>query len=189
LRSDLSQQPFGKLSVLRFSQTNASLSSQRAAIGIKYVLSRSINSYQQSSLRSFISMSAYIKDSIFGITVNYLTNHRLFPHPEEKSDFQIPSQFLPPNATSSNSPRPRIQSLRSGLSRASTLNVTPPQEDKNFIKESDEDKAIPQDSPEKLTPDDIEKAMNGTGAPEPKAQVSDPNIVGWYSDNDPENPQ
>jgi MFS transporter, DHA1 family, multidrug resistance protein len=133
-------------------------------------------------------MSAYIKDSIFGITVNYLTNHRFFPYPEEKSDFQIPPQFLPPNATSSQLPRPRIQSLRSDLSRASTLNDAPPQENEESTKESDENKAIPQDKPENLTPDDIEKAINGTGATT-TVQLSDPNIVGWYSDNDPENPQ
>ncbi|GAA5993980.1 hypothetical protein JCM11641_006438 [Rhodosporidiobolus odoratus] len=44
-----------------------------------------------------------VRDSVFGQTINYLSKGRIFPYPEQRSDYQVPAHYLA--RTSSNEVR------------------------------------------------------------------------------------
>jgi hypothetical protein len=175
-------------------------------------------------------MSAHIRDSTFGVLLNYFSNHRLFPQLEDKPDFQIPERFLvsTSNLNASQTTRPsksknlsRTTTLRSAAGDREddkkSLNQEIEDDKKSLKREFEDDKKSPSrrfDDDDKrelrdeieeerraeidgqkvrsMNPADIEKAIAGVDEPEKHVKdstVSKNNLVEWYSDDDPENPQ
>lgn len=133
-------------------------------------------------------MSAHIKNSIFGVAVNALSNHKLFSHPEERPDFEIPSKFLLPSTSSSENHSSLSSKQERTFAGNSTITLVA-EETKNVdVDVKKEDNAVKINN---ISPEDLEKAIAGVDEPEKHASspVSDDFLVGWYSDQDPENPQ
>ncbi|KIK66813.1 hypothetical protein GYMLUDRAFT_913154 [Collybiopsis luxurians FD-317 M1] len=102
-----------------------------------------------------------IRDSTAGQVVNFFSNGRLFPYQEQRSDFAVPAPFLATGST-----------IKSSGSGPCTLQG-----------EIDPAMSVAASTEEKmLVMNELERDKKSGASP-------DPNVVGWYSDNDPDNPR
>ncbi|KAH8917183.1 MFS general substrate transporter [Atractiella rhizophila] len=131
------------------------------------------------------ALASVLRDSAVGVSLHYLSNGRLFAHPEERPDFVVPAIYLPKPASDP-------------LSRGSNATLAPIEEEdvKNrHAEQSEEDikgrKLERTASNATLAADgsDVEKGKLDEKEPEGEKKAIDPNLVDWYDENDPENPQ
>ncbi|KAK0202579.1 major facilitator superfamily domain-containing protein [Desarmillaria ectypa] len=113
------------------------------------------------------------RDSTIGQAINYISNGRLFPYADQRSDFKVPPQFLLPSERKTTLAAPESDATticgdadKSGK-RTSTPGTRLTREDTIAI-----------DGAEEVVEKQIDEALK-----------SDPYIVGWYGDDDPENPR
>jgi MFS transporter, DHA1 family, multidrug resistance protein len=102
-----------------------------------------------------------LRDSTIGQFINFISNGKLLPYPEQQPNFVVPARFAPASTPGSDANTLCDEKRKSGagipelaLSREATLVV----------------------NDEKATSIKLEDS-------------SDPNIVGWYGDDDPDNPK
>lgn len=129
-----------------------------------------------------------LTNSVLGNVLNYVSNHKLFPHPEEKSSFVVPEKYL--SSSANNSRR------SSGYEKNNTYILEK--------KESNNISAADQPSSETVAEisntiinsafTDLEKNSRNDEE-ENNEEVIDIAkdrgyiVVDWYGDDDPENPQ
>lgn len=121
-------------------------------------------------------MQDIIRESLFGQALNHLSKGKLYPYPEDRADFQVPAHFLLPHQRSAQSSRTLTPQATAQSTR------TPSPLPHSHTRESDQqtlNDAHAQDAIEK----NLQAAKQGL------EEGKDPNLVGWYSDDDPENPQ
>ncbi|CAK5264110.1 unnamed protein product [Mycena citricolor] len=111
-----------------------------------------------------------LRDATAGQVLNYLTNGRLLPYPEQRPDFVVPRRFLLPQNRDSDETT-LCEDRPSEKSEDDTLAATTP----NSEMKSDE------------TMGDVEEQKQSSFVE--NAVVPDPYLVGWYGDSDPENPR
>lgn len=126
-------------------------------------------------------MQAIVRESIFGQAVNKVSKGKYFPYPEDKPSFQIPNHFLLPHQQqrSENSSRTLTPQNSSSLSTRAPSPVHHKTEN-------------PRDSDQQTLNDAHAQAAierNLKVAKEGLEEGRDPNLVGWYSEDDAENPQ
>lgn len=133
-------------------------------------------------------MQDIVRESIFGQALNRFSKGKLFPFPEDKPDFQIPHHFLLPHQqqqqqhTSEKSSRTLTPQTSTGTSGVTTRAPTPSLPPTAQRRESDN-----QTLNDVHAQEAIERNLNTQKDVLEEGQ--DPNLVGWYSDDDPENPQ
>ncbi|KAJ3988013.1 major facilitator superfamily domain-containing protein [Lentinula detonsa] len=110
-----------------------------------------------------------IRDSTIGHFINYISNGKLLPYEDQRQAFIVPAHFLPKSLTSSDASTlcgdAKEQKNDSGAVTPSTV----------FTRTN----TLVVD--EKL--EEISMKLNETD------DISDPNIVRWYGDDDPDNPR
>ncbi|KAJ7201607.1 major facilitator superfamily domain-containing protein [Mycena pura] len=114
-----------------------------------------------------------IRDASIGQLVNYLSNGRLFPYPEQRPGFIVPKHFRLPSSSSKVDPIASDTATLCGdcgdESQVGTeISSTP---DTKLRREST-----------LIAVTDLEKQVDDP------TSVPDPFLVGWYGDSDPENP-
>lgn len=109
------------------------------------------------------------RNSTIGQVINYISNGRIFPYADQRPDFVVPSHFLLPSSqrpSTTVSPDSDATTLCGDLEKSGSMGV-------QLTREST------------LTVDlDMEKQKQIDAA-----LNSDPYIVGWYGDDDQENPR
>ncbi|KAG7444987.1 MFS general substrate transporter [Guyanagaster necrorhizus] len=113
------------------------------------------------------------RDSTIGLAVNYISNGRLFPYADQRPDFQVPPQFLLPSE------------------RETTL-VAPDSDATTICGDTHTSKKTLSTPGTQLTREDtivIDDAEKPAEKEIGESLKSDPYIVGWYGDDDPENPR
>jgi MFS transporter, DHA1 family, multidrug resistance protein len=115
-----------------------------------------------------------VRDSTFGNIVNYLSNGRIFSYRDQRSDYNIPKRYV--NAKNIQSDASSVD-VSSATTRVPT--PMPPTEDS-------ENKCV---TPTTTTKDslDLEKGQNATVTT--PTVPSDPYLVDWDGDDDPDNPK
>lgn len=109
-----------------------------------------------------------VRDSIFGRALNAISSDRIFPYPESRPDFNIPTQFLP---STSNTPVPHERDARNqNLAVSETTTISP-----SVHSGSEEDGSVSQ---EKM------RAMERALTERKEKEI----LVDWYDENDQENP-
>lgn len=122
-------------------------------------------------------MEAIVRDSLFGQLLNYTSKGKLFPHPEQKPGFVIPSQFLAGE-------KARLPSPSTHAGDASSSNLAS-HDDSASARTVSGDNAIT--SPQALG--EKEAGVSAPVHPPTNLEVGkDMYLVDWYGD-DPENPQ
>ncbi|KAK0489256.1 major facilitator superfamily domain-containing protein [Armillaria novae-zelandiae] len=113
------------------------------------------------------------RDSTIGQAINYISNGRLFPYADQRPDFKVPPQFLYPSEgkTAFSAPESDATTIcgdtdKSG-ERISRPGTQLTREDTMAI-----------DGAEELAEKKVDDVLK-----------SDPYTVGWYGDDDPENPR
>ena len=107
-----------------------------------------------------------IRDSTVGQFINYVSSGRFLPYPDQRPDFVVPTHFLPPSTPEWD------------VSDAVTLCGDAEQK-----KSGTSTPALPRQ--DTLVIDEKEISMKlGQGT-----VLNDPNIVGWYGEDDPDNPR
>lgn len=143
-----------------------------------------------------------IRDSTFGQIINLASNGKLLPYADQKPDFVVPSSFslslpfVPPNKRNSDiisaydnetmsrddQPRPlsEVDVERRPLSQAPTL-IDGEQPPMSMFTADVEKGAITPDTTMKRESTIVEQPI--------EKLPTDPYLVGWYGDDDPENPR
>lgn len=117
-------------------------------------------------------MQAILRESLFGQIVNAATKGRVLPHPEQRTDFVVPPQFVNDDRTRVPSPDPTMRPERiPGSKTESATTLT----DKN-------------DTAKRIGIND-NTVPNSVYPPTEIEDGKDRYLVGWYSEDDPENPQ
>ncbi len=107
-----------------------------------------------------------LRDSTIGQAINYISNGRIFPYADQRSDFAVPSHFFLPSS--------QIPST-----------IVSPDSDATTLCGDLEKTGVQLTRESTLTVDlDAEKQKQIDAA-----LNSDPYIVGWYGDDDQENPR
>lgn len=130
------------------------------------------------TLPTLPKMQAILRESLFGQTVNHLSKGRYFPYPEDQPDFQVPAHFLVASTSSSSSPKEKHSRQLSPESTLSTRAPTPLPP----AHRADSDNQTLSDA-------HAQEIVQGTAHKVGLEDGKDPNLVSWYSDDDPENPQ
>lgn len=129
-----------------------------------------------------------VRDSTFGQLVNWASNGRLFPYPDQRPGYVVPARYLGPSSSSA-SPIPRTTTDDSAYS-SSTATAPPPPTPSGAVTLVNE----PGVCPEKAEGGggkadlDLEKQaapVEPTKEPEPAASY--PYLVDW-EENDPDRP-
>ncbi|KAK0438120.1 major facilitator superfamily domain-containing protein [Armillaria borealis] len=113
------------------------------------------------------------RDSTIGQAINYISSGRLFPYADQRPDFKVPPQFLHPSE--------RKTALSSPESDATTICDETDKSGKRISTPGTQltrEDTIAIDGAEELAEKQIDEALK-----------SDPYTVGWYGDDDPENPR
>ncbi|KAH9477360.1 Caffeine resistance protein 5 [Psilocybe cubensis] len=100
-------------------------------------------------------MSDIFRDSTVGALINYATNGRLFPFPDQRPEWQLPANL-----------RPKSHSRDSDVKNRDKVAV----------------ESAGSNTPTSRNSGELEKG------PAPTEPVSDKPVVGWYDENDQENP-
>lgn len=132
-------------------------------------------------------MQDIIRESLFGQAINALSKGRYFPYPEQKDDFQVPHHFLLPHHRASTSSTPPVIASEKNsktLTPETTLSTRAPTPTPLRTIPSDSEQQTLNDA---HAQDAIERNLHA--AKQGLEEGKDPNLVGWYSDEDPENPQ
>lgn len=132
---------------------------------------------------------AAIRDSFFGHLVHYLSNYKLFQHPEEVPGSPIPARYL------SYPGSPGVASPATSDASSATLSGQPEDEDAQIPAEdsrAETDAVAPtnhQRGPDDSFNADVEKG-DAAKAKETvmRREISDSALVDWYGPDDPENP-
>lgn len=134
-------------------------------------------------------MQDIVRESIFGQALNRFSKGKLFPFPEDKPDFQVPHHFLLPHhqqqqkqQASEKSSRTLTPQTSTGTSQCTTRAPTPSIPPNTHRRESDTRTLNDVHAQEAIE-------RNLKAQKEVLEEGKDPNLVGWYSDDDPENPQ
>ncbi|KAH8920821.1 MFS general substrate transporter [Atractiella rhizophila] len=115
-------------------------------------------------------MTAFIRESTVGQLIHAASKGRLLPYPEEESDFVVPQKF-------------RLQPKKEATASSNqTLVPEPASAGDNNAEKPLEHCVTPSDQ-------DLEKGGRNVQAEEEKEMVDDDFLVGWYGDDDKENPQ
>ncbi|KAK0239911.1 major facilitator superfamily domain-containing protein, partial [Armillaria nabsnona] len=113
------------------------------------------------------------RDSTIGQAINYISSGRLFPYADQRPDFKVPPQFLHPSErkTALSAPESDAATICDDADKSGERISTPGTQ---LTRED----TIAIDGAEKLAEKQIDEALE-----------SDPYTVGWYGDDDPENPR
>lgn len=122
-----------------------------------------------------------ITNSAFGNILNFLSNHKLFPYPEEKPGFIVPDRYL---ISSSSSSRRRS----SVVSKSNTYMLEKKNSKNNSVDERPTNEITTEVSSMPINSIDID-LEKGSKIDEITENDSDYIVVDWYGENDPENPQ
>lgn len=122
-------------------------------------------------------MQDIIRESWFGQAVNRFSKGKYFPFPEDKADFQIPPHFLLPHQREKHAQQSRT------LSVETTISTRAPSPLPNAHRRDSDQQTLADGHAQ----DAIERTLQG--AKEGLEEGKDANLVGWYSESDPENPQ
>ena len=128
-----------------------------------------------------------ITNSVLGHILNYISNHKLFPHPEEKSSFVGPEKYL--SSSANNSRR------SSGYEKNNTYILE--KKESNNISATDQpsSETVAEISNTIINSAFIDLEKNSRNDEEENNEVIDIAedkgyiVVDWYGDDDPENPQ
>lgn len=101
-----------------------------------------------------------IRDSTVGQLINFLSSGRFLPYQDQRPDYVVPARFSPPLDVSDTSTLCGDEQKKSGTS---TPMIVLQKEDTLVVDEKD-----------------ISMKLD---------KMSDPNIVGWNGDDDPDNPR
>ncbi len=104
-----------------------------------------------------------IRDSTIGSIINHISKGRLLPFPDQRPDFAVPARFLVPAKSESWD----ATTLCGDSDQKKSGTTTPSLQKERSIVSDEKEIGIQLD--EKM--------------------LSDPYIVGWYGDDDPENPR
>lgn len=127
-------------------------------------------------------MKATLRESIVGQAINALSKGKLLPYPEQRADFQVPAKYLASSEKRSASASPQSHSRE--LSPATTL--TPNSNQPSRLASA---RASQETFADRSAHNAIEKTTH-LGKPASELEKGeDPNLVTWYGDDDPENPQ
>ncbi|PBK69271.1 MFS general substrate transporter [Armillaria solidipes] len=113
------------------------------------------------------------RDSTIGQAINYISSGRLFPYADQRPDFKVPPQFLHPSErkTALSAPESDATTICDDADKSGKIISTPGTQ---LTRED----TIAIDGAEELAEKQIDEALK-----------SDPYTVGWYGDDDPENPR
>lgn len=125
-------------------------------------------------------MKATLRESIVGQAINALSKGKLLPYPEQQADFQVPAKYL------ASSEKQRQQQPHSReLSPAATLAPAPSNQPSRLASA----RASQETFADRSAHNAIGKATH-TGKPVSELESGqDPNLVTWYGEDDPENPE
>ena len=127
-------------------------------------------------------MKDTLRESIVGQAINALSKGKLLPYPEQRADFQVPAKYL-----ASKNEKPGQQA--SNLSPTATLAPTSSNPSRLQSARVSQETLQEPTFADRSAHNAVEKA---THLPKPDSEVEkgeDPNLVTWYGDDDPENPQ
>lgn len=113
------------------------------------------------------------RDSTIGQAINYISSGRVFPYADQRPDFIVPPQFLHPSE--------RKTALSAPESDAATICDDTDKSGKGISTPGTQltrEDTIAIDDAENLAEKQVDEALK-----------SDPYTVGWYGDDDPENPR
>ena len=139
--------------------------------------------------------SDILRETIVGQAVNSLSKGRLLPYPEERPDFVVPERFRLASAKgTSKNLSPEATLVPQSATTPSRLPGSHPLTDKTHSKDQETlTDATAHHAVEKATHaagDKIQGEKQDSQGNNAAAQdLEDPYLVGWYSDDDPENPQ
>ncbi|CDO57886.1 similar to Saccharomyces cerevisiae YBR008C FLR1 Plasma membrane multidrug transporter of the major facilitator superfamily [Geotrichum candidum] len=121
-----------------------------------------------------------ITNSVLGNILNYVSNHKLFPHPEEKPSFVVPDKYL---SSTTNTSRRNSNYKKKELNNTSTAdqytNGTMTESSNMIINYA----FVDLEKKSRNDEDENDEGFNDTT--EDNGYI----VVDWYGDNDPENPQ
>ena len=127
-------------------------------------------------------MQNILRESIFGQAVNKATRGKYFPYPEDRPTFQVPPRFVLAHRQqqsvgfekSAQEPTPQNDSL-------DNVGIFAPK-----ARAEDIEQQVPSDA-DAHTQETIDRDLHVDK--EDLNESKDPNLVEWYSDDDPDNPQ
>ncbi|KAJ7128081.1 major facilitator superfamily domain-containing protein [Mycena filopes] len=115
-------------------------------------------------------VSDLFRDSTIGQIINYASNGRLLPYPEQRPDYVVPKRFLLPSSQRQLDATASDEATKVGTPRISS----PP------------DTEIKRESTITTLAADLESKQKQV---DDDTTVPDPYLVGWDGDSDPENPR
>jgi DHA1 family multidrug resistance protein-like MFS transporter len=127
-------------------------------------------------------MQDIVRESLFGQAINRLSHGKHLPYPEDRPDFQIPHHFLLPHQRATTEKAAPTASSSKTITPESTLSTRVPTPQPVRTRSHDQ-----QTLNDAHAEEAIHHALNA--AKEGLEEGKDPNLVGWYSEDDPENPQ
>ncbi|MDN6037178.1 MAG: MFS transporter [Lactococcus raffinolactis] len=129
-----------------------------------------------------------ITNSVLGHILNYISNHKLFPHPEEKSSFVVPEKYLSSSANNSRRSSGYEKNNTYILEKKESNNISaadqPSSETVAEISNTIINSAFT-DLEKNSRNDEEENNEEVIDIAEDKGYI----VVDWYGDDDPENPQ
>ncbi|GAA5828425.1 hypothetical protein JCM11251_006242 [Rhodosporidiobolus azoricus] len=114
-----------------------------------------------------------LRDSTFGVIVNYLSNGRLFPFADQRPDYVVPERYLANSSSPNNAPFPRTSS------ETPTVVSTTPRDARSHANEPSSGTSVG-------TGDDLEKH---TDKPETPPAPEKYRWLVEFDENDPDRPQ
>lgn len=124
-------------------------------------------------------MQDIVRESLFGQAVNRATKGRLFPYAEDKADFKVPAHFLLPHQQQAQ----RSEKTSRTLTPETTLSTRCPTPLPPAHRRDSDQQTLNDAHAQEAIERNLHAAKEGL------EEGKDPNLVGWYSDDDPDNPQ